>query len=307
MHVTGARSRGAAKVEPYQQGIGGLNYVLKSLGSDAEDIGFSQNLSAFVPHGDTRFFGLNAEERRHIRRIQAQAQANRKSARQPEISELVWAIKRALISSIRGQKSNKNGETVFLSFHELASSKTQIGGSEINSKSNPLGRRFLHADSESELASSRHPGSERERISIAMRLRWMWHLADYSCGWVAEDGRVVVVVLFGDRGVVEFPGVVGVVVSVPGAVGVVGSVGIDGLVGELGEVGFIGWLGLVGMPGLVGILGLVGEPGVLGVPGVVGVMGKVGLAGDVGLVGVVCGMFCALATNAKAITMAGSW
>jgi hypothetical protein len=89
MHVTGARSRGAAKVEPYQQGIGGLNYVLKSLGSDAEDIGFSQNLSAFVPHGDTRFFGLNAEERRHIRRIQAQAQANRKSARQPEISELV--------------------------------------------------------------------------------------------------------------------------------------------------------------------------------------------------------------------------
>ena len=55
------------------------------------------------------------------------------------------------------------------------------------------------------------------------------------------------------------------------------------------------------MPGLVGIL--VGEPGVLGV---VGLLGAVGLPGDVGLVGVVWGMFCALATNAKAITMAGS-
>ena len=55
------------------------------------------------------------------------------------------------------------------------------------------------------------------------------------------------------------------------------------------------------MPGLVGIL--VGEPGVLGV---VGLLGAVGLPGDVGLVGVVWGMFCALATNAKAITTAGS-
>jgi len=58
------------------------------------------------------------------------------------------------------------------------------------------------------------------------------------------------------------------------------------------------------MPGLAGIL--VGEPGVLGAPGVVGLLGAVGLPGEVGLVGVVWGMLCALATNAKAITMAGS-
>jgi hypothetical protein len=64
--------------------------------------------------------------------------------------------------------------------------------------------------------------------------------ATYWCGWVVEDGGAVVVVFFGARGVIEFPGAVGVAVSVPGAVGIVGFVGTDGLVGELGEVGFIG-------------------------------------------------------------------
>ena len=60
----------------------------------------------------------------------------------------------------------------------------------------------------------------------------------YLCGWVLEVGGVVG--LLGNGCVVEFPGVVGGVVAVPGELGVVGFVGIDGLVEEPGEVGLIG-------------------------------------------------------------------
>jgi hypothetical protein len=62
----------AAKVEPYRYGVGGLSYVLKSLGSPTEDVHFSHNLSAFSPHRAFRFFGRTRTERRQIRRIQAQ-------------------------------------------------------------------------------------------------------------------------------------------------------------------------------------------------------------------------------------------
>jgi hypothetical protein len=65
----------AAKVEPYRYGVGGLAYVLKSLDRNTEDIQFSENLSAFVPNSAFRFFGSNAAERRHIRRIHSQSAA----------------------------------------------------------------------------------------------------------------------------------------------------------------------------------------------------------------------------------------
>ena len=62
----------AATVEPYQCGMGGLAYVLKSLDRPTEDVQFSRNLSAFVPGSAARFFGLNSAERRQLRRIRRQ-------------------------------------------------------------------------------------------------------------------------------------------------------------------------------------------------------------------------------------------
>jgi hypothetical protein len=55
----------AAKVEPYQYGIGGLAYVLKSLDRPTEDVQFSRNISAFAPKSTAGFFGLTSAERRH--------------------------------------------------------------------------------------------------------------------------------------------------------------------------------------------------------------------------------------------------
>ena len=60
----------AAIVEPYENGNGGLAYVLKSLDKDFEDVRFSANLSGFVQGGAARFFGSNSAERRQFRRIQ---------------------------------------------------------------------------------------------------------------------------------------------------------------------------------------------------------------------------------------------
>lgn len=62
----------AAIVKPYTYGIGGLAYVMKSLGSSTEELQFSSNLSAFAPHSALRFFGRTSVERRHIRRIERQ-------------------------------------------------------------------------------------------------------------------------------------------------------------------------------------------------------------------------------------------
>lgn len=62
----------AAEVEPYINGMGGLAYVMKSLDRQAEDVQFSNNLSAFLPSSSARFFGCNSSGRRQINRIKRQ-------------------------------------------------------------------------------------------------------------------------------------------------------------------------------------------------------------------------------------------
>jgi hypothetical protein len=67
--VIGRRSSSAARVEPYEYGIDGLAYVMKSLDTMPEDVQFSRNLSAFFGGSASRFFGRNRSERRQVRRI----------------------------------------------------------------------------------------------------------------------------------------------------------------------------------------------------------------------------------------------
>ena len=70
--VIGRRSSSLAEVEPYEYGIGGLAYIMKSLDSLPEDIQFSRNLSAFSLGSGSGFFGRSREERRQVRRIRRQ-------------------------------------------------------------------------------------------------------------------------------------------------------------------------------------------------------------------------------------------
>ena len=65
----------AAKVEPYQNGLCGLGYVVKQLGSPYEDVQFSANLTAFVPSLKPHF-NSDSAQRRQRRRIQAQLEAH---------------------------------------------------------------------------------------------------------------------------------------------------------------------------------------------------------------------------------------
>lgn len=68
-NIAAPRFRAAARVEKYKYGIGGLDYMMKSVGASSEDVQFSPNLSAFAPCAGKRFFGNNATERRQMRRI----------------------------------------------------------------------------------------------------------------------------------------------------------------------------------------------------------------------------------------------
>jgi hypothetical protein len=62
----------AAIVEPYKNGLCGIGYVLKRLGSSNEESRFSDNIAAFVqPSGKSRF-PTNAAQRRQRRRIGTQ-------------------------------------------------------------------------------------------------------------------------------------------------------------------------------------------------------------------------------------------
>jgi hypothetical protein len=65
----------AANVEPYQYGIGGLAYALKSLDQLTEDVQFSSNLSAFGSGCKAKLSGLTSAERRQRRRIRLQQTA----------------------------------------------------------------------------------------------------------------------------------------------------------------------------------------------------------------------------------------
>lgn len=66
------RRSDAAKVEPYKFGIGGLDYVTKSWDTMHEDLAWSDNITAFDPDAEVRFFGTGGNEPRQMRRIRAQ-------------------------------------------------------------------------------------------------------------------------------------------------------------------------------------------------------------------------------------------
>lgn len=64
--------REAAKIEPYQNGLCGLGYVLKHLQCPANPIEFSDNISAFAHGAGTSLFPTTPSQRRQSRRIKAQ-------------------------------------------------------------------------------------------------------------------------------------------------------------------------------------------------------------------------------------------
>jgi hypothetical protein len=69
--MTAPRYSDAARVEPYLNGLCGLGYVLKHLGSSTEEAQFSDNISAFAPGCGKSLFRTNSVQRRHVRRIKA--------------------------------------------------------------------------------------------------------------------------------------------------------------------------------------------------------------------------------------------
>ena len=69
--MTAPRYSDAARVEPYLNGLCGLGYVLKHLGSSTEEAQFSDNISAFAPGSGKSLFRTNSVQRRHVRRIKA--------------------------------------------------------------------------------------------------------------------------------------------------------------------------------------------------------------------------------------------
>jgi hypothetical protein len=69
MQVTGSPRKDSAKVESFEPGIYGVAYILKTLGTEHEDIAFSPNIPAFVPASDDQFYGRTPKERRARKRI----------------------------------------------------------------------------------------------------------------------------------------------------------------------------------------------------------------------------------------------
>jgi len=70
--MVASRHSKAAEVYPYRRGLCGLGYVLKRLGSDAEDIQFSDNIASFAAGIGESLFRTSSAERRQRRRIKAQ-------------------------------------------------------------------------------------------------------------------------------------------------------------------------------------------------------------------------------------------
>jgi hypothetical protein len=66
----------AGEVRPYLLGVGGLGYVLKQLGSVADDVEFSPNLTAFGQESGKSQFRSTSQQRRQQRRIGAQLRQN---------------------------------------------------------------------------------------------------------------------------------------------------------------------------------------------------------------------------------------
>lgn len=61
----------AAIVEPYRDGLCGLGYVLKQLGSSTQEPQFSDNIRAFARGCGKSLFHTNSAQRRQICRIKA--------------------------------------------------------------------------------------------------------------------------------------------------------------------------------------------------------------------------------------------
>jgi hypothetical protein len=61
----------AARVEPYVNGVCGLPYVVKRLGSLTEEPQFSDNILAFAPGSGKSLFRTNSAQRRQVCRIKA--------------------------------------------------------------------------------------------------------------------------------------------------------------------------------------------------------------------------------------------
>jgi hypothetical protein len=61
----------AARVEPYVNGLCGLPYVVKRLGSPTEEPQFSDNILAFAPGSGKSLFRTNSAQRRQVCRIKA--------------------------------------------------------------------------------------------------------------------------------------------------------------------------------------------------------------------------------------------
>ncbi len=74
LNIIASRNRKLVEVKPYQDGLCGLGYILKRLGSVREDIRFSSNLAAFVPDAASRFYGRKGPEKRQLSRIRTQIQ-----------------------------------------------------------------------------------------------------------------------------------------------------------------------------------------------------------------------------------------
>jgi hypothetical protein len=70
--MVASRHSEAAIVEPYMDGLCGLGYVLKRLGSPREEPQFSDNIRAFAPGNGKSLFRTNYAQRRQVSRIKAE-------------------------------------------------------------------------------------------------------------------------------------------------------------------------------------------------------------------------------------------
>lgn len=61
----------AARVEPYKDGLSGLAYIMKRLGSSTEESQLSDNINAFAPGCGKSMFRTNSKRRRQVCRIKA--------------------------------------------------------------------------------------------------------------------------------------------------------------------------------------------------------------------------------------------
>lgn len=67
--IVRARNKDAAQVLPYLDGICGMSYIVKELGTDIEEIQMSDHIPAYYPNSPLKYYGVNSAQRRKTRRI----------------------------------------------------------------------------------------------------------------------------------------------------------------------------------------------------------------------------------------------